>query len=290
MRLFDLSKEESFKLYEITGETAVGSGIERSEGVGILYIIQGNCDLQVGCQHLHANNSSVVTIFPGDLVSFQSISVDFDAQLLLLRGSIFQEILFRMEHYMVAIMGKQRLNELHDNPLSNKFILNTYSNLSLLQSIESGNYIYEQLQCQVRSLLLFLCEQIKTVPAHQQIRYTRIEEHFRKFIQLLGQNYRKSRVVLYYADLMNITPKYLNFICNSVAQRKCKSIIDGLVIMQLKNELMMTDKTIQEITYEYNFPNQSFFGSYFKRFAGMSPSAFRSSVENQIVKDFTAKK
>ena len=35
--------------------------------------------------------------------------------------------------------------------------------------------------------------------------------------------------------------------------------------------------SVQEIAYTLNFPNQSFFGSYFKRNTGMSPSQYKAS-------------
>ena len=34
--------------------------------------------------------------------------------------------------------------------------------------------------------------------------------------------------------------------------------------------------SIQEISYYLNFANQSFFGSYFKRHTGMSPSQYKA--------------
>ena len=35
--------------------------------------------------------------------------------------------------------------------------------------------------------------------------------------------------------------------------------------------------SIQEIAYCLNFPNQSFFGKYFRSHTGMTPSAYRMS-------------
>ena len=40
--------------------------------------------------------------------------------------------------------------------------------------------------------------------------------------------------------------------------------------------LMVEYLSIQEIAYYLNFPNQSFFGSYFKRNTGMSPSQYKA--------------
>ena len=48
------------------------------------------------------------------------------------------------------------------------------------------------------------------------------------------------------------------------------------VILEAKTLLKYSSKSIQEIAYYLNFPNQSFFGSYFKRIAGMSPTQYKA--------------
>ena len=44
-----------------------------------------------------------------------------------------------------------------------------------------------------------------------------------------------------------------------------------------KNLLKYSTMSIQEISYYLNFPNQSFFGKYFRSHTGMTPSAYRMS-------------
>jgi AraC-like DNA-binding protein len=48
-----------------------------------------------------------------------------------------------------------------------------------------------------------------------------------------------------------------------------------MVISSAKQELINTDKSIKEISEEFHFPTQSFFGKYFKQYVGVSPKAFR---------------
>lgn len=53
--------------------------------------------------------------------------------------------------------------------------------------------------------------------------------------------------------------------------------IDDFVILEAKTLLKYSNMSVQEIAYRLNFPNQSFFGSYFKRNTGMSPSQFKTT-------------
>ena len=54
------------------------------------------------------------------------------------------------------------------------------------------------------------------------------------------------------------------------------SMFDSYVILEAKTLLKYSNMSVQEIAYYLNFPNQSFFGSYFKRNAGMSPSQYKA--------------
>ena len=57
--------------------------------------------------------------------------------------------------------------------------------------------------------------------------------------------------------------------------RKAFRWIDEYVILEAKNLIKYSDMSIQEISYALNFPNQSFFGKYFKKHAGISPKRYR---------------
>lgn len=106
---------------------------------------------------------------------------------------------------------------------------------------------------------------------------TRQEDYFEKFIRQVHIHYRQQRSVKFYADALHITPKYLSTIIKEISGRSAATWINEFVIQQAKVLLKFTGKSIQEITYELNFSTQSFFGKYFKRHTGMSPSEYRQS-------------
>jgi AraC-like DNA-binding protein len=80
---------------------------------------------------------------------------------------------------------------------------------------------------------------------------------------------------MFYADKMHLSPKYLSAVVKKVSGQTPSNWIDGLVIMEAKNLLKYSEMNIQEIAYQMNFPNQSFFGKYFKQRTGMTPSTYR---------------
>jgi YesN/AraC family two-component response regulator len=105
----------------------------------------------------------------------------------------------------------------------------------------------------------------------------RQESIVEKFLQDAQDQYKQERRVGYYAQLQFITPKYLSMVVKLVTGKTVSDWINSFVILAAKSQLKNTIKTIQEIAVELNFPNQSFFGKYFKKNTGMSPSDYRSS-------------
>lgn len=104
----------------------------------------------------------------------------------------------------------------------------------------------------------------------------RAEEYFRQFMQLLGDNFKHERSVVFYARQLCITPKYLTTLIKRVSGKSVSEWIDNYVILEAKTLLRFSDMSVQEVSYALNFPNQSFFGSYFRRLTGMSPSQYKS--------------
>lgn len=106
--------------------------------------------------------------------------------------------------------------------------------------------------------------------------HNRAEEYFRQFTELLGEHYKHERSVGFYARQLCITPKYLTTLIKRISGKSVSEWIDNYVILEAKTLLKYSNMSVQEIAYYLNFPNQSFFGSYFKRNAGMSPSQYKA--------------
>jgi araC-type DNA-binding domain-containing proteins len=113
-------------------------------------------------------------------------------------------------------------------------------------------------------------------PEGQNNSHNRAEEYFKQFTHLLGEHFREERSVGFYARQLCITPKYLTTLIKCISGQSVSEWIDNYVILEAKTLLKYSTMSIQEIAYYLNFPNQSFFGSYFKRNTGMSPSQYKA--------------
>lgn len=116
-----------------------------------------------------------------------------------------------------------------------------------------------------------------------EIRKSRQDKIFESFIECLQQNYTTQRKIQFYASKLFITPKYLSTAIKEVTGSTAGEWIESFVIEKAKDLLISSNFTIQQISNQLNFSNQSFFGKYFKRCTGISPKTYiQITCKNQI--------
>ena len=106
------------------------------------------------------------------------------------------------------------------------------------------------------------------------VKNSRQFKFFRNFMNQLRDDHMKERSVQYYANVMNITPKYLSAIVLNFTGITASQVIDQYVAFAIKQKLYTNQNNIKSISKEFNFPSQSFFGRYFKRITGFSPNEY----------------
>ncbi|MFV0538448.1 MAG: helix-turn-helix domain-containing protein [Dysgonomonas sp.] len=74
-----------------------------------------------------------------------------------------------------------------------------------------------------------------------------------------------------------MTSKYLSSLIKEQTGRTAFAWINEIIISSIKHILKTTDKTILQISEDFNFPNASFFGRFFKKHTNMTPVEYRES-------------
>lgn len=100
---------------------------------------------------------------------------------------------------------------------------------------------------------------------------------FERFIKLVAEHHTKEREVGFYAEKMNITPKYLSQLVKKNSGKSAPDWISSFVIMQAKNYLKYSNMDVKEIAFKLNFSSSPAFFRYFKAHTGQTPLDFRES-------------
>lgn len=100
---------------------------------------------------------------------------------------------------------------------------------------------------------------------------------FQQFMKLIHENYSKEHQVIYYADRLCISPKYLSRLCKEISGKSAPEWINAYIMLDAKNLLKYSTMPIKEIVYRLSFSNQTVFYKFFKKHTGMTPTEYRNS-------------
>ena len=145
---------------------------------------------------------------------------------------------------------------------------------------KSAQNPFDNHECKL--LLLALTYRLCSIYSRRIIEEKNVAGHkidtFIKLIRLIEKYYMQERGVAFYADKLCLSPKYLSALSKSVCGYTVQELVFRAIIRKSIFWLKNTNKSVQEISDDLNFPNASFFGTFFKKQTGLAPSYYRISA------------
>ena len=138
----------------------------------------------------------------------------------------------------------------------------------------------------IRHLLSALFTMIESQRRKQQPKEISSQKNqnvtFRNFLMILEENFRRAEGAEFYAEKLFMSSRNLNLICQNILQQSVTEIIETRKLIEAKNLLTSTYKTISEIGYDLGFNEKAYFSSVFKKKTGQTPSEFREEMGRLI--------
>lgn len=243
----------------------------------VLFCLQGELHVRISLKEYTLRPDMFCVIITGMIFEVLSISNDFRGFMIATRTNFMP-----VTEKTTQVMSFYKcLQSRHCFVLEEKEVMSFvgvyHSIKATLQELDHP-YRIPMLQSYVQILYYrMLPIVLKEEESRSKYSHTRQEEIFQRFIGEVEKHYRKERSVKFYADLLCISPKYLSTVIYKISQQLAGEWIDAYVILEAKTLLKSGRLTIQQISEQLNFSNQSFFGKFFKRCAGMSPKEYINS-------------
>lgn len=105
---------------------------------------------------------------------------------------------------------------------------------------------------------------------------------FINFLKILEENFHRPEGVEFYAEKLFMSSRNLNLICQNILQQSISEIIETRKLIEAKNLLISTDKSISEIGFELGYNEKSYFTTVFKKKSGQTPTEFREEMKKLI--------
>ncbi len=118
---------------------------------------------------------------------------------------------------------------------------------------------------------------LKQLPVGYVEDSSRSAELYNQFLAAVEQYYNRYSDVAFYAEQLNVSPRYLGQVTRRICQRSPKAIIDERITKEISVLLSTTHKSLKEISFEMGFSSQAQLSRYFKKQTGHSPSQHKQN-------------
>ena len=250
----------------------------RIYAITFLVCISGEAECIINLNHYYIGKNMIVVAFPDDIIQVKAAQ-RIDAYAVLISSSLLNDLGMdysrRSDFYL-------RIHKNAACQLTRELIspLKPYYTL-LYDNIQN---ITEETPEIIKGLLrAFCCSIISKMNASEPQeekeeleKPNRSKQLFNDFMALVKQYHTRYRGVKFYAEKLCITPNYLSGVIKDYTGKTATDWVNDFVILEAKIMLKDSNLSIQEISYQLHFPNQSTFGKYFKQLVGMGPKQYRT--------------
>jgi AraC family transcriptional regulator, transcriptional activator of pobA len=248
----------------------------RSDGYIIGICTRGTAQVEVNLQVYKARPDAILLATPFHVLRIYNSSEDFLCRFIVFSKAFLTENSVN-SHFLESFsyFKSTSLPVIFLDSADAKMILDIY--LLIQQKLEREGHPYHVEIS--RSILITLLYEVQAAYEKQHSivkgKQTRKQELNMLFQDMVFQHYKEHRSVQYYADALFVSPKHLTETIKEVTGRTAGEWIDDAVVLEAKVLLRSQDISIARVAEDIHFPDQSSFGKYFKKHAGMSPSDYR---------------
>ncbi|RZL31876.1 MAG: AraC family transcriptional regulator [Pedobacter sp.] len=242
-----------------------------------VYCQSGSLKFTFNGQRYQSKKGEFIFWLVGLDISDLSFSSNFKAIILFVDGELLTSNLPSATASIDSIIHSKENPILHHDKKDREKILKNF-HLLFDMSQETGHRFFEEaLKLQMQ---LFLLEMWHIFEDELDRRKRSLQSGtlYERFIQLVQEHCMRQREVKFYSDKLNITPKYLNYICKANTRITASEWIHRnakeRIILLLQNKNL----NISEIADEMDFSSRSFFTRYVKKLLGMTPKEYRERI------------
>ena len=240
-------------------------------------ILSGSARAKYDMRVITHHKNDLAIIMPGHIMHPMDCTDDFTYAMLFISPKMFNDLRFHTFSHDYEKFNYAPVCSLTDEQARHLMAI-------VDQLIIIANHTDEELPHRYQVLLAQLAvgyEFLNAYRREQDKQWTenRHTELFNRFCDLVVKHYRESREIKFYADLLNLTPKYLSKVIRTATNGLSPvEWIEQYVIAQAKRLIeSRATQTLQETAYLLGFSEPTSFYRYFKRVTGMTAKQYRDS-------------
>lgn len=277
MSVLDKSKISEVRAFKSNLKAYIGTPIENS-GLVLILCVEGCAMLSINFKKYSFRKGDIAIIPIGmTLIPLKTSSL-FQAEIRCVTERHCEEMEYRISNIPFwNFMIEHPI--LHPTMCQYDMLHSWFAQMRWAMSDSSFSFYNETISSSILTLFMMIYREVKAYvqePDKEQT-FCRTMQLFTAFTNLVTRYHKREREVAYYANLLSITPDYLNKVCKMHWETTAKEYIDWQVVMSIKNYLTCTDLSIKCIAAQLNFDDASYMCRYFKKLTRQTPVQFRNN-------------
>ncbi len=159
-----------------------------------------------------------------------------------------------------------------------KFWLNTCENIKL--EFKNDGSVSNEVICLLLKSCVLKMDSLTQGKTADLISADHKEKLVFEFKKLVNRHFKEKKSTKDYAELLSVTPNYLNALVKEYVGESAGTVIKNRVILEAKRLLSHTGLSVRQISLELGFTDNSHFGKYFKNRSRLTPETFRKNSIN----------
>ena len=253
----------------------------RLSGYAIIYCTRGHCDIDINVRKFHISRNMMLFYAPGSTVRLRQSDAPDDCEIVLVAAS--RKFVQGLPINFKGIYEKGV--KLMNNPCmtfddsGRKLLTDYYTLVSDLctMNLRGADNAIRSIGASLLSLLGNLWDNELETNAIHRVTQSRTQATYEEFLTLVAENFATQKSVVFYAEKLYLTPKYLTTLVKNISGRTATEWIDSFVILEAKNLLKYSNLSVKEIGFRLNFRSIPSFHKFFKKNTGMTPSEYRDA-------------
>ena len=236
--------------------------------------LEGRIDGTINLKPVSICENETLIVLPGEIVQYTYISDDFSGLVFIMSERFTDNLELSIRDSVSVLLYLKANPVIHLAPDEIELFRKYYDILQHTVRMPNNSNRLEIIRLLLQALL-YIINDFRQLQEKNALQKTKHEGLFDAFYNLVLAHYKESRKTEFYANKLYLTPKYLSTLIKEISGRSVAEWIDNYVVLEAKSLLKTSNMTIQQISDELNFANQSFFGKFFKRITGMSPKEYK---------------
>ncbi len=244
----------------------------QSDNLVIGICMEGSASFMYDLQPRRFQPRDVGVTLPNHIFSYTSVSPDYRATIIIISPALYKKLISRE-----SFIDYQKYHQRPAFTLTEEQFGRVNDIVQVIRFTATSDHPKRtEMQESLLDILFYALTRYRGEEHIERSSNTRGEQLFSQFYDLLLANYKTQHTVIWYAEQLHLTPKYLSLSIDKATGKTPNEWIATMLTEQAKRLLIgRQDLTVQQVAYELGFTENATFCYFFKKRTGKRPTEYR---------------